>query len=171
MENTQTLTDLTAILTWLAGPAGTAAWMIYVSSWFKNATTEREDGTKLIDLTSWQLQLAVFVASVLPPIIAYAIRALVPTETLAAIAPIYSFVAILFLAYLGQQGYFLITKSASKTTVTVSAPIPKPDASGEATTGAISVNVGESSISSQPTAGAAFSPPVAQSNQADLSVG
>lgn len=139
MTNT-TLTDLTSILTSLAGPAGMLAWMVAVSNWFRNATETREDGTKLVTLSGTWLQVVVAAASIIPPAAAFLILTLVPADALTQLTPYYRFAATLFLTYLGQQVWFAFTKPNTTTTVQVSTPAATPDKTG-ATAATPSINV------------------------------
>lgn len=133
------ITNLVAVLTYLAGPAGVLAWFVYVSNWFRNAV---EKG--IVTLDGWRLQLLVAAVSFLPPVLAFVILAVVPTETLEKFSPYYQFVATLCLAYLGQQAWFAVTKPKTSTTVQVSVPAGLP-ATAETVaqpSQAVQVNVG-----------------------------
>lgn len=116
------LTDLGAVLAYLAGPVGIVAWMVYVSNWFRNATEDKGDGSQLIKLTGWRLQLLIFAVSALPPTAAFLILAYVPPEVITMLSPSYQFFATLFIAYLAQQVWFAYKKTNSFSTLSVSLP-------------------------------------------------
>lgn len=98
--------NFVAFLSWLAGPAGSVAWFVAVSSFVRNL---REQGG-LANWTFWQVQLAVAAVSFLPPFGALALVRYVPLENLEAVQPWWALVAALAVAYLVQQGYYLATK-------------------------------------------------------------
>jgi hypothetical protein len=112
-------TQLTAVLVWLAGPSGAAAWMVFLSNAVRNL---REGDPNNMDeyqkglaglvrnMTPLALQTVVTVLAIGVPIAAAGVLAVIPAETLAAIQGTYSFIATLFIVYLAQQVWFQITK-------------------------------------------------------------
>lgn len=112
-------TQLMVVLAWLAGPAGALAWMVFLSNMIRNW---RSGDVSQMDpyssgvagwirrLTPVQLQTLVTLLAFAVPSIAAGILKLVPPERLAAAQEVYSFIAMLFILYLGQQIWFQITK-------------------------------------------------------------
>lgn len=98
-------TKLADVLVWLTG-AGVAAWALIVSDAFRNW---REDGY-LTKFSPLGLQAAVTGATLIVPILAYAILALVPAEGIAAVEPYYKLIALLFTAIVGQKIWFRTNK-------------------------------------------------------------
>lgn len=112
-------TQLMVLLAWLAGPAGAMAWMVFLSNMVRNWRTgdvsqmdPYSSGVAgwIRRLTSVQLQTLVTVMAFAVPSIAAGILKLVPADKLAAAQEYWSFFAMLFLLYLGQQIWFQITK-------------------------------------------------------------
>lgn len=100
-------TDLNELLAWLAGPVGALAWFVYVSNLVRGLC---DDG-KLSTLAPWRIQLLVMGISLIVPIGALIVVTVLPAETIAQAQGVYSIVAAIAVAYLGQQGWFKLTKN------------------------------------------------------------
>lgn len=102
-------TNLYATLSYLVGPAGVAAWMLFVSDLVRNWVTEGKL-TKFSALGKASLTAGLSFGL---PGLAYAAILLIPKETFDTIQPHYGFIASMFLAYLVQQGYFYVKNKAA----------------------------------------------------------
>ncbi len=98
--------NLNELLAWLAGPVGALACFVYVSNLIRGL---RDDG-KLLKLSPWQVQLLVMGVSLVIPIGALVVVTVLPPETIAQAQSIYAIVATIAVAYLGQQGWYKISK-------------------------------------------------------------
>jgi hypothetical protein len=114
-------TDLQLIdaLTKMAGPAGAVAWMVLLSNAIRNyrsgdlelmTPADQEMARWLRTFSLLQIQFLMIVLSGLVPTAAALVLWLVPRETLLALQPTFAFCSMLFMAFLGQQIWFQVTK-------------------------------------------------------------
>lgn len=101
-------TSLLSTLGWLVGPAGVAAWAMIVSDAFRNWKAEG----KFVDFSPMGLQATVIAATLVVPVLAYAVLNLIPADVLLSLEPYYGFVASLFLGLIGQKVWFQIKDPA-----------------------------------------------------------
>ena len=103
--------DLNTFLAWLAGPVGALACFVYVSNLIRGL----QDDGKLTKLSPWQVQLLVMGISLVVPIGALVIVTVLPPETIAQAQSVYAIIATIAVAYLGQQGWYRLTKEDGTT--------------------------------------------------------
>lgn len=126
------LTKLTALLAFLAGPAGIVFWMLTVSTLIRNLRYSPPDPNTADPLYAWlatwlralsplYLYLVVAAVSILPPVIAKAILEFVPATLLAKVEPYYGFIALLFVTFFAQQIWYRVTKPGSNVAVAAAA--------------------------------------------------
>src|SRR3990167_8191319 len=112
-------TNLNAVLNWLAGAAGAAAWMIFLSNLVRNLVGGSFDPTTqplpyklavwLGGMAALTRQLVVAIGSFIVPIGAKAIL-MVSLHQPLTVEGVWGFGAMLALCYLGQQQWFKNTK-------------------------------------------------------------
>lgn len=96
--------DLSDTLVWLAS-TGLASWGVMVSDFFRNI---KEDWW--VSAKPAVRQAVVLVATIVPPVVAYLVLLVVPSDVIAAIEPHYTFIAGLFTAVLAARGIYAIAK-------------------------------------------------------------
>lgn len=101
--------NLNELLAWLAGPVGALACFVYVSNLMRGL----QDDGKLTKLSPWQVQLLVMGLSLVIPLGALVVVTVLPPETIAQAQSVYAIIATIAVAYLGQQGWYKITKNDS----------------------------------------------------------
>jgi hypothetical protein len=112
-------TQLMVTLAFLAGPAGAAAWMVFLSNAIRNLREIDPNETNpykkglaglIQQMSPFALQTFVTVLSLGVPALATVILAVVPVEVLEQLQAFYGPAAALFIIYLGQQIWFQVTK-------------------------------------------------------------
>lgn len=145
-------TQLVVVLAWLAGPAGMTAWMVFLSNAIRNLRegdqAQMDEYSKGIagwirSLTPLALQTLVTGLAFGVPIVAGLILNAIPAEALAAVQSTYSFIATLFIIYLGQQVWFQVTKPKPQPVASVSTEVSASGA--QKTTAQVGGVVAESS--------------------------
>lgn len=97
-------TDLYETLSFLVGPAGIGAWMLFISDYIRNRTLKGKYDT----WTPFQLQAYTAGLSFGVPILAYVLFSIIPQNLYEVLQPHYGFAATCFIAYVTQQGYFWV---------------------------------------------------------------
>lgn len=106
------LTNLNAVLAWLAGPVGAVAWAAFWSDLFRSLGASGFAG--LDKLTPLGKQLVYALGTALVPTAAYIVLSVVPTDVIAALAPHYAFAASVLLALLGGRLLYALRPASGK---------------------------------------------------------
>lgn len=117
-------TKLYEVLSWLVGPAGVAVWMLWYSNYIyslRHPSAEQDPYSGTIakwvrGLNDIQVMNLVTFGSFLIPSIAAGIVGTLPRETIELAQPYYGYIAVMFIAFLGQQGWHAARKASEKNT-------------------------------------------------------